>query len=110
MALKATARGCLWLALSSSLALAGAYPDDLPLSEYLRALAQITPAARDGAQAYLRAFQENCGRPMRTVQLRQAVAEGSGEPILMAMIRAAHDQDKDALRSLSARVPCGGKP
>jgi hypothetical protein len=84
--------------------------DDVPMDEYLLVLERIAPAAREAAQAYLRAYQENCGHPMQTVQLRQAVAEGSGEPVLMAMIRAAHDQDRDALRSLSARVPCGGRP
>ena len=99
-----------WALIAAGSAGAQVTRDDVPMDEYLLALERIAPAAREGAQAYLRAYQENCGHPMQTVQLRQAVAEGSGEPVLMAMIRAAHYQDQDALRSLSARVACGGKP
>jgi hypothetical protein len=99
-----------WALMAAGSAGAQVTRDDVPMDEYLLVLERIAPAAREAAQAYLRAYQENCGHPMQTVQLRQAVAEGSGEPVLMAMIRAAHYQDQDALRSLRARVPCGGRP
>jgi hypothetical protein len=39
--------------------------DDMPLADYLALLAQISPAAHEGAQAYLQAFQQRCGRPVR---------------------------------------------
>lgn len=67
--------------------------DDLPLEIYLDALAQISPAARDGASAYLDAFRRRCGRNLNTVELRRAVAEGGGDPVLMAMMRAAALRD-----------------
>lgn len=106
MVLRVLARAGMLLAVSSHVALAGAYQDDVPLSDYLRTLEQIMPAARDGAQAYMRAFQQNCGRPMRTVELRRAVADGPGDPILMAMIRAAHYKDEKALENLATAVSC----
>lgn len=99
-----------WALMAAGSAGAQVTRDDVPMDEYLLVLERIAPAAREAAQAYLQAVQSKCGRPMRTPELRRRVAEGSGEPVLMAMIRAAHDQDKDALRSLSARVPCGGRP
>lgn len=82
--------------------------DDVPLDEYLRALEQITPAARDGAEAYRTAFERKCGRPMRTIELRTAVSAGNGDPILMAMIRASHYKDLSVLESLATSVPCPG--
>ena len=99
-----------WALMAAGSAGAQVTRDDVPMDEYLLVLERIAPAAREAAQAYLQAVQSKCGRPMRTLELRRRVAEGGGEPVLMAMIRAAHDQDTDALRSLSARVPCGGKP
>ena len=36
--------------------------DDMPLADYLSLLAQISPAAHDGAQAYRQAVQQPCGR------------------------------------------------
>lgn len=80
--------------------------DEVPLDEYLRALERITPAARDGAEAYMTAFRTKCRRPMRSVELRAAVAEGNGDPILMAMIRASHYKDRDVLDSLATSVQC----
>ncbi len=88
-----------------------AMPDDVPLDEYLRALERIIPSARDGAEAYMRAFEKKCRRPMRTVELRTAVSEGNGDPILMGMIRASHYKDLDVLESLATAVTCpGGRP
>ncbi len=80
--------------------------DDVPLDEYLRALERITPAARDGAEAYMTAFERKCGRPMRTIELRSAVSADSGDPILMAMIRASHYKDLSVIESLATSVPC----
>lgn len=85
-----------------------AMPDDVPLDEYLRALERIIPSARDGAEAYMRAFENKCGRPMRTIELRTAVSEGDGDPILMGMIRASHYKDLSVLGSLATAVPCPG--
>ena len=52
------------------------------------------------------AFEKKCGRPLRTIELRAAVAEGNGDPILMAMIRASHYKDLSVLESLATSVPC----
>ena len=80
--------------------------DDMPLADYLALLAQIAPPARDGAQAYLQAFQQRCGRPMKTAQLRRAMSEGDGDPVLMGMIRASHLRDANGIVQLGQRVVC----
>ena len=78
----------------------------MPLADYLGLLAQISPAAHGGAQAYLQAFQQRCGRPVRTAELRRAMADGDGDPVLMGMIRASHLRDANALAQLGQRVAC----
>jgi hypothetical protein len=80
--------------------------DDMPLADYLGLLAQISPAAHGGAQAYLQAFQQRCGRPVRTAELRRAMADGDGDAVLMGMIRASHLRDANALTQLGQRVTC----
>jgi hypothetical protein len=80
--------------------------DDMPLDDYLALLAQISPAARDGAMAYLQASQQRCGRSLTTAQLRQAVSEGDGDPVLMGMIRASQLQDGAAIQQLGQRIAC----
>ncbi len=80
--------------------------DDMPLDDYLALLAQISPAARDGAQAYLQSFQQHCGRSLTTAQLRRAVSEGEGDPVLMGMIRASQLQDGAAIQQLGQRIAC----
>ena len=80
--------------------------DDMPMADYLGLLAQIAPAAEDGAKAYLLAFQRRCGRQMSTPDLRRAMSDGDGDPVLMAMIRASHLRDKGALAQLGSRVAC----
>ena len=80
--------------------------DDIPLDDYLGLLAQISPAAREGAQAYLQAFQQRCGRSLTAAQLRQAVSEGDGDPVLMGMIRASQLQDGAAIHQLGQRIDC----
>ena len=83
-----------------------AIPDAMPMADYLGLLGQISPAAQRGAQAYLLAFERRCGRPLRTAQLRQAMADGDGDPVLMAMIRASQLRDISALGALGQRIRC----
>lgn len=80
--------------------------DDMPLPDYLGLLAQISPAAHEGAQAYLRAFQQSCSRAMQTAELRRAMSDGEGDPVLMGMIRASHLKDTAALAQFGRRVAC----
>jgi hypothetical protein len=80
--------------------------DDMPLADYLALLAQIAPPARDGAQAYLHAFQRRCSRQMKTAELRRAMSEGDGDPVLMGMIRASHLGDSNGIAQLGQRVVC----
>ena len=87
-----------------------AISDDMPMPDYLGLLGQISPAAQRGAQAYLLAFERRCGRPLRTAQLRQAIAVGDGDPVLMAMIRASHLRDTSALGPLGQRIRCEQGP
>ena len=80
--------------------------DDIPLDAYLDTLGRIAPAARAGADAYLHAFQRRCGRPLTVIELRRAIADGAGEPVLMAMMRAASQHDTTTLQRLSSSVSC----
>ena len=94
--------------------LANAAPDaaqpavagDVPMADYLALLSQISPAAYQAAQVYLQAFERRCRRKLSSASLRSALAEGGGEPVLMAMIRASHLQDGPALDGLKQQVPC----
>jgi hypothetical protein len=81
---------------------------DVPMSEYLALLSQVAPPAREGAQAYLSAFHARCGRQLSTLELRRAMAAGTGDPTLMAMIRAAATRDQVAMLRLRAAVACPG--
>ena len=87
-----------------------AVADDVPMDDYLGLLAQISPAAREGAQSYLQAFQRRCGRALTTQELRRAVSDGGGEPILMGMIRANHPSQQAqrdvTLQQLAQRIRC----
>jgi hypothetical protein len=80
--------------------------EHMPLADYLGLLAQIAPAAEQGAKAYLQAFRQRCGRALSTADLRRAMADGEGEPVLMAMIRASHLGDTAALSQLGSRIAC----
>lgn len=80
--------------------------DAMPLDDYLALLARISPAAHDGANAFLAAHHQRCGRALTTLQLRQALAEGGGDPVLMAMIRASHLGDRKAVAELGGRIDC----
>ena len=80
--------------------------DDMPLADYLALLAQIAPAALEGAQAYLHSFQQRCGRSLRAAELRRAMSDGNGDPVLMGMIRASQLRDANGLAQLGQRVVC----
>lgn len=82
---------------------------DVPMADYLALLQQISPAAHQGAQAYLRAHERRCRRSLSSRELRQAMAEGDGDPLLMAMIRASHLQDGQGLTRLGEQVSCTRK-
>jgi hypothetical protein len=83
--------------------------DAMPLTEYLGLLEQITPAARQGAEAYLAAYRQRCGRALSTSELRAAMSRDGGEPTLMAMVRASHLQDAKSIAALARNVPCRGR-
>ena len=80
--------------------------DDIPMADYLGLLAQIAPAAEEGARAYLQAYQQRCGRQLATADLRRAMSDGDGDPMLMAMIRASHLRDSATLAQLGQRIAC----
>lgn len=82
---------------------------DVPMADYLALLQQISPAAHQGAQAYLQAHERRCRRSLSSRELRQAMAEGDGDPLLMAMIRASHLQDGPGLTRLGEQVSCTRK-
>ena len=80
--------------------------DDMPMADYLGLLAQIAPAVEGGARAYLQAYQQRCGRQLATADLRRAMSDGDGDPMLMAMIRASHLRDSATLARLGQRIAC----
>ncbi|MES2260955.1 MAG: hypothetical protein V4724_20750 [Pseudomonadota bacterium] len=80
--------------------------NDIPMEVYMTTLAQISPAAREGATVYQQAFERRCGRALQVIELRRAIAEGDGDSVLMAMIRAAAMRDNAALQRLSGSMPC----
>ena len=82
---------------------------EMPMSDYLGLLEQIAPAAREGAQAYAQVFQQRCGRVLTTAELRRATSAGSGDPVLMGMIRASQVRDAKAITELGQRIACGDR-
>nr|WP_297383292.1 hypothetical protein [uncultured Roseateles sp.] len=80
--------------------------NEMPMADYLGLLAQIAPAAREGAEAYLQAFQQRCGRPLTAAELRRAMSEGDGDPVLMGMIRASQLRDPKVAADLGQRLNC----
>ena len=83
--------------------------DDMPLPDYLGLLRQIAPAAEEGAKDYLAAFKRRCGRALTTTELRRAISESGGDPILMGLIRASHLRDTATREQLAARIRCPGR-
>ena len=82
---------------------------NVPLVDYLALLRQIAPAAEAGARDYLAAFARRCGRPLTPAELRRAMADGDGDPALMALIRANHLGDTTGLEQLAGQIRCSGK-
>lgn len=91
--------------------LSGTLPgaDAMPLADYLGLLARIAPAAEEGARAYLWAFEQRCGRALSSSELRRAMSEGEGDPVLMGLIRASHLRDAAARAQWSQRLRCPGR-
>jgi len=89
-------------------ALTGTHANEMPLDDYLGLLQQIAPAAEAGARAYLAAFQQRCRRPMRTSELRRAMSQGDGDPVLMGLIRASQQQDAAAEVQWARQMRCPG--
>jgi hypothetical protein len=79
---------------------------DLPIEAYLSLLSQVAPSAREGAEAYMAAFRRRCGRALQTIEMRRAFADGSGDPTLMAMVRATHQKDAAAVQRLGDTIAC----
>ena len=83
--------------------------DNVPLADYLALLQQISPAAEAGARDYLGAFARRCGRALTPTELRRAMADGDGDPALMALIRANHLGDTAGREQLAGQIRCPGK-
>lgn len=98
----------LLIAIAASGQSAAAQPptENLSLDDYLALLERIAPPAREGAESYLAAFRQRCGRLLTVQELRQAVAIGAGDPVLMAMVRASAQRDAAQLARLAASIHC----
>lgn len=83
--------------------------NDMPLADYLGLLQQIAPAAEEGTKTYLAAFHQRCGRTLSTVELRRAMTQGEGDPVLMGLIRASHLKDATARDQWVQRLRCPDK-
>ena len=94
------------LAADSSASAVSGPPGDMPMADYLGLLKQIAPSAESGARTYLAAVRLRCGRTLSTDELRQAGSDGEGNPALMGLIRAAHQNDAAARAHLVAQLPC----
>jgi len=80
--------------------------DDIPMADYLALLRQIAPAAEDGARTYVAATRLRCGRDPSTGELRRAMSQGDGDPVLIGLIRAAQARDAAARARLLAQFRC----
>lgn len=78
----------------------------MPLADYLGLLQQIAPAAESGARTYLAAVQLRCRRALNTEELRFAISQGEGNPVLMGLIRAAHTDDTATRDRWIAQLAC----
>lgn len=83
--------------------------EEMPLEHYLALLQAIAPAAEAGARAYLAAYQQRCSRPMRTSELRRAISQGDGDPVLLGLIRASHLRDAASAAHWARQVRCPGR-
>ena len=80
--------------------------DDMPLADYLGLLRQIAPAAEAGARDYLAAIEQRCGRTLSAMELRRAISQGDGAPVLMGLIRANHLSDAAERERLVRQIRC----
>ena len=78
----------------------------MPLADYLGLLRQIAPAAEAGAKDYLASFEQRCGRPLTSIELRRAMSQGDGDPVLMGLIRASHLRDTTAREQVAGQIRC----
>ena len=85
------------------------HADAMPLADYLSLLRQIAPAAEAGTKNYLAAFERRCGRTLTTTELRRAMSQGDGDPVLMGLIRASYQRDSAAREQLAGQIVCLGK-
>ena len=83
--------------------------EEQQLADYLRLLQQISPAAESAARAYLAAVRLRCGHALDSAELRRAMAQDGGDPVLMGLIRAAAMQDTAERHRLVAQMPCASK-
>jgi len=81
--------------------------DDVPMEDVLAALGAIHPAARTGAETYRQAFRMRCGRDLTAIELRHALEDGSGDPVLLGLMHAEQANDADARRRLVNGITCG---
>jgi hypothetical protein len=98
-----------WATRAHAQAVVGSPEDTMPMADYLGLLEQITPAARAGAEAYIQANQQRCARQLTTAELRRAMSQAGGDPVLMGMIRAAHLRDAQAMSALAQSLKCGAR-
>jgi len=82
------------------------YLEGIPMTDYLALLRKISPAAYEGALAYVKAYEGRCGRYLQAVELRRAMAERGGDAVLMGMIRASHLHDTNGLSQWAQQVNC----
>jgi len=85
------------------------YADAMPLADYLGLLRKIAPAAEAGTKNYLAAFERRCGRTLTTTELRRAMSQGDGDPVLMGLIRASYQRDSAAREQLAGQIACPDK-
>jgi hypothetical protein len=83
---------------------------DMPMADFLALLQQIAPAAAQGTRIYLGAYQLMCGRTLSTLELRHAIAQEGGDPILMGLIEAAQRQDNAARDRFVRTIQCAATP
>lgn len=107
VALAAFAMGSAFAAaVPPQVAQSSVFRDDVSMADYLATLNRISPQVREAADLYSEGYKAKCGRPISTVRLRRAFAEGNGDPILMGMFRAVYFKDESAKQSLQTAVEC----
>lgn len=80
------------------------FKDNVSLNGYLELLEQITPAARAGAEAYLRTYRGRCGHDLPTVELRRLMS--AGDSVVLKMVQSAHYGQPDLQRTAEQQLMC----